>query len=377
MQRIRYIGVAHRLKVVQRFRPELGTSDVHVSWLCSSLSARPAPPRALHFASRVPMHAAFVRALPLVLRRSRSRPAPSAASTAVSLGARASAPIGASRRRRAPSASAVVSAAPGRRALLFAAASVFVTLAPRSASAAAASGASPFAPAAPDPSSCAPVRPDVRAFSTMSDAPLPDADADAILERYPGTAVERMENARARASLTEAQLSGDWEDVRGLLLWAAGLRDLRDVAPGEGNTSHCFNDFNHVDATTMTLDVSDNENRGKVQGIAFGNRLGPGIRVASDPELGPGGTWCTCCQGGAAEPPADVAHVQFRSAIAWKLVWVPAGGFTRFVLVDDAGKQLATGLPTGRVPAMREREYNYRVLRGGRYAEAADAYGAP
>ena len=84
-----------------------------------------------------------------------------------------------------------------------------------------------------------------------------------------------------------------------------------------------------------------------------------------------------CCQGGAAEPPADVAHLQFKSAIAWKLVWVPAGGFRRFVLVDDAGKQLATGVPTGRVPAMREREYNYQVLRGGRYAKAADAYGAP
>ena len=37
-----------------------------------------------------------------------------------------------------------------------------------------------------------------------------------------------------------------------------------------------------------------------------------------------------------------------RVAIAWKLVWVPAGGFTRFILVDDAGKQLATGVPTGK-----------------------------
>lgn len=83
-----------------------------------------------------------------------------------------------------------------------------------------------------------------------------------------------------------------WKSLaRGLLLWAAGLRDLRDVSPGEGNTAHCFNDFNHVDATTMTLDVSDNENRGQVDGIAFGNRLGPGIRVASMPDAGPGGTW--------------------------------------------------------------------------------------
>ena len=127
----------------------------------------------------------------------------------------------------------------------------------------------------------------------------------------------------------------------------------------------------------MTLDVSDNENRGKVQGIAFGNRLGPGIRVASDPELGPGGTWCTCCQGGAAEPPADVAHVQFPRAIAWKLVWVPAGGFTRFVLVDDAGKQLATGLPTGRVPRCASGSTTIGCSEGEGTPRRADAYGAP
>jgi hypothetical protein len=35
------------------------------------------------------------------------------------------------------------------------------------------------------------------------------------------------------------------------------------------NTGHCFNDFNHVDATTMALDVSDNENRGAVDGRAL------------------------------------------------------------------------------------------------------------
>ena len=226
---------------------------------------------------------------------------------------------------------------------------------------------------------CAPVQPasfsPVRAYASSG-----DAMADETLAAYPGTALTRMETCRARAaSLTEAQLSGDWEDVRGLLLWAAGLRDLRDVPPGQGNTGHCFNDFNHVDATTMTLDVSDNENRGAVRGIAFGNQLGPGIRVASDPEPGPGGSWCTCCQGGAAEPPADVAHVQFRSRIAFKLVWVPGrdGAFTRFVLVDDEGAELATGVPTGAIPNERERRFNYEVLKGGRYAEAADARSAP
>ena len=81
-----------------------------------------------------------------------------------------------------------------------------------------------------------------------------------------------------------------------------------------------------------------------------------------------------CVQGGASEPPADVAHLQFRSKIAWKLVWVPAGGYARFVLVDDTGNALATGTPTGSLPALPERKYNYEIVRGGRYARAADAY---
>lgn len=62
-----------------------------------------------------------------------------------------------------------------------------------------------------------------------------------------------------------------------------------------GNTGHCFNDYNHCDATTMVGDVKDNRNAGQVDGsIARGNFLGAGIAAASDPELGPGGSWCTC-----------------------------------------------------------------------------------
>ena len=281
--------------------------------------------------------------------------------------------------RAATSRAPASSARPVRwtpHALAFtAAAALAVTLAPRPGLA----SPLPFLEngAGPDPSGCAPVQPPnfspTRAFASSGDA---SSMADATLAAYPGTALTRMENARARASsLTESDLSQDWDQVRGKLLWAAGLRDLRDVAPGAGNTGHCFNDFNHVDATTMALDVSDNENRGQVDGIAFGNRLGPGIRVASDPELGPGGTWCTCAQGGANEPPADVAHLQFRSKIAWKLVWVPgvANDFARFVLVDDEGVELASGVPTGAIPQRREREYNYQMLKGGRYARAAEA----
>ena len=184
--------------------------------------------------------------------------------------------------------------------------------------------------------------------------------------------------ASSSSRLSESDLSKDWEsEVRPTLLWAAGLLDLRDVAPGKGNTGHCFNDFNHVDATTMSMDDADNENEGRVAGMHRTNALGEGIRAASDPTLGPGGSWCTCILGSNLEPPRDVAHVQFRSKIAWKLVWVPgaARDYSRFVLVDDAGEELATGVPRGNVPSLRERETNYRTVAGGRYAKAADARG--
>ncbi len=110
--------------------------------------------------------------------------------------------------------------------------------------------------------------------------------------KYPGTAVERMLNARQRVTqLAEGnELNGPWEDVRRRILWAGGLRDLPDAVPGQGYTGHSFNDFNHVDLTCMLDQVAENKNDGTVQGIAVGNRLGPGIRIASLPELGPGGS---------------------------------------------------------------------------------------
>ena len=202
----------------------------------------------------------------------------------------------------------------------------------------------------------------------------------AAMEAYPGTAEERLSNAMERArSLTPEALSRDWSEVRVSLLWAAGLKDMRDVPPGMGNTGHCFADWNHCDATTMAGDVADNRNSGEVHSsIARGNFLGAGIAAASDPELGPGGSWCTCTNGCASDPPQDVAHVQFRSRIAWKLVWVPGpdGAHSSLVLVDDDGAQLATGAPTGRLPPLQQRIANYEVVRGSKYAVAADALSA-
>ena len=167
----------------------------------------------------------------------------------------------------------------------------------------------------------------------------------------------------------------------------------------------------------MRDSVSDNENDGSVQGIAIGNQLGTGIRTASLPELGNGGSWSTCAIGCNKDPPQDVAHVQFRSRIgkwecplvrwwicstcwlfpccvmcmskkefwptaliifiplhmiAFKLVWCPTESFDIFVLVDDDGKELAHGKPTGRLPSLQERQVNYKIVAGSKYAIAAD-----
>lgn len=190
---------------------------------------------------------------------------------------------------------------------------------------------------------------------------------------YPGTAVQRLRSVHARvATLSEEDLSGDWEDARRKILWAGGLKDLPDSIPGQGYTGHSFNDYNHVDLTTMNDRVSDNENDGAVKEIAIGNNLGNGIRIASIQELGPGGSWSTCANGCHLDPPQDVAHVQFRSRIAFKLVWVPNANFDMFVLVDDEGNELARGKPTGQLPHLRQRKMNYQIISGSKYSEVAD-----
>mmetsp|Transcript_32409 Transcript_32409/g.64163 ORF Transcript_32409/g.64163 Transcript_32409/m.64163 type:complete len:240 (+) Transcript_32409:122-841(+) len=190
---------------------------------------------------------------------------------------------------------------------------------------------------------------------------------------YPGTAVARMEAIRKRArSLSKADLSGDWDSTtRPKLLWAAGLKDLRTAAPGAGYTGHSFNDWNHVDATAMLASVQAETNaNGAVPGISRSNNLHSGIIIASDPELGEGGTWSTCQLGCNRDPPMDVAHVQFQSRIAFKLVWCPPT-FTEFVLVDDDGALLNRGKPTGALPSKAERSRNFQAVQGSKYAAAA------
>jgi hypothetical protein len=201
-----------------------------------------------------------------------------------------------------------------------------------------------------------------RVIQTRSMSTSVDAD-------YPGTAVERLVNARQRVRelVVRDELSNaPWEDIRRKLLWAGGLRDLPDARPGQGYTGHCFNDWNHVDLTPIADDVSNNQNEGHVPGIARGNLLGPGIRVASLPELGPGGSWTTC----AAQ---NVAALQFKARIAFRLVWVPNPKFDSFILLDDQGKLLAHGTNiTEGLPRIDERQMNYRMVAGSKFAKEAD-----
>lgn len=121
----------------------------------------------------------------------------------------------------------------------------------------------------------------------------------------------------------------------------------------------------------MIDNVANNTNDGSIQGIARGNQLGPGIEVASDPELGQGGSWCTCTNGANRDPPSDVAHIQFKSRVAFKLVWSPIDNYRTFVLVDDEGNFLNKGTPKGNIPAKQFREMNFQIVEGGRYATAA------
>jgi hypothetical protein len=53
--------------------------------------------------------------------------------------------------------------------------------------------------------------------------------------QYPGTAMERLQNVHARVRElveTNALVDQPWETIRKKILWAGGLRDLPNAAPG-------------------------------------------------------------------------------------------------------------------------------------------------
>ena len=194
---------------------------------------------------------------------------------------------------------------------------------------------------------------------------------------YPGTAVQRRSSVlRHFSNLTQTQLNGDWGDIRRSLLQSCGLADSRS-AVGRGRTTHCFADYNHVDCCAMQATLAFNENEGRVAGMHQSNQLGPGITASSLEDHGSGGSWCTCHIGAGKTPPRDVCHVQFSAKISFKLVWCPGPStpptFERFVLVGDDGELLATGTPEvdslEPLPHIREREANYNVVAGSKFAQ--------
>ena len=200
-------------------------------------------------------------------------------------------------------------------------------------------------------------------------------DASGRDPQYPGTAVHRLGViTRKVRAIPQDVLDGPWEPARRALLDAAGLRADR-------STNHAFNDDNHCDVTPMLSGVQQESNAdGAVAQISRGNLLGPHIQAASvvDGDFAcaggdAGGSWSTCTNGAHQNPPKDVAHVQFRSRVAFKLVWCPPE-FSKFVLVDDEGQLLRTGQPQGG-PHARYRQGNFAIVQGGKYAQAAESVG--
>lgn len=193
------------------------------------------------------------------------------------------------------------------------------------------------------------------------------ASARQIGSSLPGTATERLNAARDRARSLDGKLIGDFAGIRKQLLWAAGLADISE---GEGRTSHCFSDWNHVAATTMQQAEIHNKHNGSVKGMAVGNYLGSSILAASLHEgkgFEQGNSWCTCAKGA----PEDIAHVQFKSEVAFYLVWLKGGD--QFALVTEQGEHLACGHPSKDLPTVSDRKGNWLIFESGADAMAKAA----
>jgi len=207
-----------------------------------------------------------------------------------------------------------------------------------------------------------------------------DGNSDTL---YPGTATHRLTKIVEKViQIPQQVLDGKWEPLRQTLLQAGGLKVGR-------STSHAFQDDNHCDLTPMLSKVSHAHNAdGAIASISRNNKLGSHIKLASivdgdfrfdsaTPSGAGSGSWSTCTNGAHSVPPTDVAHTQFRSRIAFKLVWCPPG-FEKFVLVDDEGAWLKTGKADGGYrdgPGGYSRSRNYRLVRGGKYADVAEEVG--
>lgn len=192
----------------------------------------------------------------------------------------------------------------------------------------------------------------------------------------PGTAVQRQSAAVRRIAAADLSTIASWEAWRRVLVASCGLKVQR-------STSHCFNDFNHVDCCAMETSHSHRTNEeSRVPGMHAVNQLGPHIVDGSldNSEFGTGGSWCTCQLG----TPRDVCHRQFGAEVAFKLLWCPvpplgneesiitmssvAGALA--VIVDEWGNLLnqrrfrpdgrpfVGGIPTHRGPAARAQAWD-------------------
>lgn len=192
--------------------------------------------------------------------------------------------------------------------------------------------------------------------------------------RYPSTAVARLAAILSRLHSTDndALVNKDWEEIRKKLLWIGGLDYTTE-------TSHAFNDDNHCDLTPMMASIKNESNaKGEIAEISSRNFLGNHITrnslpVYTNERISNSGSWSTCTNGANQNPPYDVAHIQFQSRIAFKLVWCPPQ-YEKFVLVDDEGKLLKIGEPqltSKTLPQMSSRKRNFQIVKGGIYENAA------
>jgi len=128
----------------------------------------------------------------------------------------------------------------------------------------------------------------------------------------------------------------------------------------------------------MAGSVAFNTNNGQVPGIARGNQLGRGIRVAS---VIPGsqqsapeeeGSWCTCQLGAAIR--RDVCHQQFRAQVGFKAVWCPGQHETYNILavIGEDHALLAWGQPGKPLPPGGERRGSFTEVDASPWAAACD-----
>jgi len=186
-----------------------------------------------------------------------------------------------------------------------------------------------------------------------SSDPFPGCDGE-LNDGCTGSATSRA--AKARQEIKNVDLNGNWNNVREAVVSACGLKVQR-------STSHCFNDYNHVDCCTMASNTAQRTNEeSKVVGMHPTNFLGSHIvdGSVSWANVGDSGSWCTC----QLSAPRDVCHQQFGAEPAFKLIW--CDGTDLAIAVTDAGELLNYGRPRGgSIPvygAESARRNNWRII---------------